>query len=67
MEKCKNCGKDFHKEHFLQKHCSTACKNKYMNKLRLERIKLGLAMNSKQFVNTTGFFDWKEYGENIII
>ena len=68
MAKCKNCGDNFPKKVSYQLHCSDKCKRAY-NVKRLRGIRNGTIVIAKKqaYVNTTGFFDWKEYGENIII
>lgn len=68
MAKCKNCGDDFPKKRRNQMHCSFECKKQF-NVKRLRGIRNGtiVIVKKQQFVNTTGFFNWKEYGENIII
>ena len=61
MEKCKNCNTKFKKTHSKQLYCSSECRDKWTKKFKIEKSAIG----SKQ--NTSGFFQWSEYGENIII
>ena len=68
MKNCVNCEKQFTPQRATQKHCSLGCRRKYMIKLKKERKEGIITIKTeKPIYKSTGFFDWKEYDNEIIV